>query len=78
MAFYHQRAAFYHGKRPFLAILSDFGDSSHLWLFIMNGKQVLESKYRKKRVLESKYRKKRVLESNKRDKQVLESKYRKK
>jgi len=30
--------AFYHAKRPFLAILSDSGLFSHLWLFIMNGR----------------------------------------
>ena len=35
MAFHHERAAFYHGKRPFLVILT------HLWHFIISKNVVL-------------------------------------
>ena len=41
MAFYHEQTAFYYEKRPFLANLSDFGISSHLWLFIMKKRPFL-------------------------------------
>ena len=38
VAFYHERAAFFHEKRLILTILSDLVISSNLWLFIMNGR----------------------------------------
>jgi len=44
VAFYHERVGFYHEKRPFLAILSDCGLFSNLWLFIMNGRLFITKK----------------------------------
>ena len=33
--YFQSFVAFYHEKRPFLALLSDFGVFSHLWILIM-------------------------------------------